>query len=174
MDILAALSRKESEIDDAEVDLGEAEIRADQAVQDVLTKRTVLDKLREQRGTLIDVARQYGALEEEALATPTVTHIGDQEIAEWQGLSRLDAVERILREAIEPRHISEIVTDLQFHGREGDDYALVSASLSNLRSRRQTVVSLGRGKWEYIRAGTNTGRHPVMDQMADETRAALR
>lgn len=67
---------------------------------------------------------------------------------EWLSLTRVDAIERSLREH-GPMHLSEIADLLAQRGRPRDDLAAVSASLSNLKATRQSVVILGQGRWGY-------------------------
>jgi hypothetical protein len=168
MDIMEILANKDAEITRTASEVNQAEVVASVANQSLAEKRTHLEKLRHQRETLAEVAQQYGVVEENPATTLEAMDVAAEEIAEWRSLTRLDAVERVLREATGPRHITEIDMDLKAHGRPDETYALVSASLANLRRRRGTVVPLGHGRWEFNRAGTNTGRNPVMEQMAQD------
>src|ERR1035437_9603479 len=156
MDIMELLRRQDEQVSHAASEVNAAEILAAEAHQDLIQKRMHFEKLREQRETLTDVARQNGVLDETTKESPDVFDLTGEATNEWRSLTRLDAVERVLRETTAPRHITEIETDLKFHGRTDDTYPLVSASLANLRARRGTVVAVGHGRWEFNRAGTNT------------------
>ena len=67
---------------------------------------------------------------------------------EWVSLTRVDAIERALREA-GPLHLTEIAALLADRGRPRDDTAAISASLTSLQKSRQSVVLVGKGRWDY-------------------------
>jgi hypothetical protein len=160
MDLLETLDWLDQRISQAESDAETADRKSLEAAMAAVLIREELEKLRSQRVTVEELARTVGVLSEpETLETIDVvpTELARAETEEWRAMSRLDAVERVLREATSARHITEIETDLKFHGRTTDTYPLVSASLANLRARRGTVVPVGHGRWEYNRAGTTTG-----------------
>ncbi len=91
------------------------------------------------------VIRRYGG---EDISAALDAHEEDNG---WDTLTRLDAVERVLALAGAPRHISKIVAELHAKGRN-DTVDLVSAALSDLKNRRQTVENVGSGRWR-IRGG---------------------
>jgi hypothetical protein len=73
----------------------------------------------------------------------------------WSGLSRAEAVERVLVDAAEPLTRLDVVERLDAAGRSGDDPDAVSAALAYLQREGRTA-RVGRGRW----APTGTGARP--------------
>jgi hypothetical protein len=125
----------------------EAEIRStDQSVtalEDDLarlctTRRDLLEELK----ALRQIARRRGLDPEPAS--------GDEAPEEdWSGLTRVDAVERVLMEAPGSLTLSEMQAELHLHGRPNDPADAISGTLAHLKRARGTVVSSGRGRWRY-------------------------
>jgi hypothetical protein len=149
MNILDLLKKQDEAISHAASEANAAEIKAGEAAQAAAEMRKILDELRAERATLEEVGRRYGQLDDlpAAAEIKSLTDYGLEDRSEWQGLTRLDAVERVVRESHEPIHIRAIVDTLHANGRTADTYPLVSASLANLRQRRESVKPAGRGHW---------------------------
>ncbi len=132
----------------------------------------------EARATLSELIVQREALEQIAIrrgwdVPPAPGEVRSLDSEDWINMPRTRAVEKVLEESSTGLHLTEIQTNLKMHGRTDDSLEVISASLAHLKKSRGSVVSLGAGRWEFIRAGTNTGRHPVMDQMAAEVQSAV-
>lgn len=69
----------------------------------------------------------------------------------WATLTRVDAVERALREA-GPLHLNEIQRYLAQRGCVRSNLAEISATLTNISRRRGSVANVGKGRWDYIKA----------------------
>lgn len=153
----ADLKRATKECDEL-VSEAQAAVGAAQSAQERVTKLT------EQRETLRNLAGQYGVGGEH-------DGVSEEDIgnSDWTGLPRLDAVERVLREAGQPIHLRKIEQVLAAHGRE-DQPAVVSAALAHLKSKRKSAISVSRGVWQYNAIGQTP---KVIDQMAQETRNRL-
>ena len=67
----------------------------------------------------------------------------------WHSLTRVDAIERVLRDH-GPLHLSEIQTLLVQRGCERSNVAAISATLTTLNRRRGSVVNTGKGRWDYV------------------------
>lgn len=134
------------------------------AVDDAQAARQRLDSLVNERGVLEGVARRQGMLDEAEIANRADSTEPDG--PEWSDLSRLDAVEHVLKEAKGPLHINHIVSRLTSLGRPNDTYHLVSASLATLKDRRGTVRPVGGGNWIYT--------PNAMSQLAADTHARIR
>jgi hypothetical protein len=159
MDILDLIGNLDKQIIRASSEANTAMIDAQAAIDVGVEKAEALTKLRSQRATLKEIATANGVVidaQPEPLEDISPTN-HDDDALDWHAMSRLDAVEHVLRSSDNPLHISQIGQHLAQHGRKGDTDALISASLSNLQKRRHTVVSVGRGNWEFVRAGTITG-----------------
>jgi hypothetical protein len=128
---------------------------ANEASRAATVARLELEQLKKELAVLVKVALDHG-IDPPELSPSDLP----QEAEDWRSLNRLDAVERVVREAAVPVHINEIVDVLQSHGREEDSYQLVSASLANLKARRGTVIPVGQGKWTFNASGTNPAGHP--------------
>lgn len=128
-DLLLALAR---DIDDTRDWL--AQLRAEVGATE---KR--LDLLQAERSAVDSAVRRYDPAARPPALTPD---------PEWVSLSRVDAIERALREA-GPLHLTEIRDLLVARGRPSDPVEAISASLSSLRATRQSVVLVGKGRWDY-------------------------
>lgn len=83
-----------------------------------------------------------------ATPAPVLTGEGDPSRA---SLSRVDAVERALREA-GPLHLNEIQRYLVQRGCEQSTIGAISATLTNLNHHRESVANVGKGRWDYTLA----------------------
>jgi len=157
------LKKQDAEIERVRAETIAARDIALEATEIADKKTDELQALINERSALAEVAKRFGAIDK---SPPEIASNDDGE--KWRRMTRLDAVERIVRESPVPIHITEIQGALTAHGRTEESYALVSASLANLRQRRGTVQPVGKGHWRYV----SSGQH-VMDQIAAETRARL-
>jgi hypothetical protein len=112
------------------------------------TRQASLDRLVLERATVAQIAQRRG------VTVPTIPVAALPPAEDWSALSRVDAVERVLRDSSSPMHLTEIQTELKRHGRSNDGLDAISATLAHIKGNRGTVVSVGHGRWEYVRAGT--------------------
>jgi hypothetical protein len=158
-DLLDLIRDYDQDIAKAEVEAQAAIDRVHEAAKAATLARGRFETLRSERSVLAKIAEERGIAEHVA-PLPEATIPPEDYEDDWRSMNRLDAVERILRESPGPMHINDIENSLRFHGRLDDNYQVISASLANLKSRRGTVVAVGQGRWEYVRAGTNASGHP--------------
>jgi len=81
----------------------------------------------------------------------------------WPTLTRVDAIERALRES-GPLHLNEIRSYLVRRGCEPSSIGAISATLTNLHQHRESVVNVGKGRWDYV--GGTEGTNPSIGDTA--------
>jgi len=148
---LAVVQQQDEEIAEAEQEIALLTARLG-------VLRGTLDDLIAQREALVQIALRRGYSPND-LMPPRTTNSDDAE-TDWLVLSRVDAIERVLRECSTSIHLAEIEGVLKAHGRTNDSTESISATLAHIRKTRHTVASLGAGRWEYVRAGTSAAGHP--------------
>ena len=129
-DLLAALA---GDIDDTRKWVDELRAELAQAEQKLTDLQVESKAVRNALG-------RYG----EAEAAPLVA--ADPE---WATLSRVDAVERALRES-GPLHLTEIQSYLVQRGCERSSIGAISATLTNLNHHRSSVANVGKGRWDFV------------------------
>jgi hypothetical protein len=107
---------------------------------------TQLKEIEEQHKTLVNIIRRldHEAEKEQQHGPPAPGH--EEMALLWQGMTRLEAVHRVLLESGRVLRLSEIVTELRRRERSEDTVNLVSAALSDLKER-ELVYSPERGMW---------------------------
>jgi hypothetical protein len=132
---------------DNEIKIVSDEIESLSAALD--TRQASLDRLVLERATVAQIAQRRG------ITVPPIPVVALPPAEDWSALSRVDAVEQVLRDSSSSMHLTEIQTELKRHGRSNDGLDAISATLAHIKGNRGTVVSVGHGRWEYVRAGTN-------------------
>jgi hypothetical protein len=158
--ILEVIRQQDEEIANTEIQFNEFTELAQDAkrrLEDLIIEQSALKQIAYRRG---------------ALLAPMPETSDELNAHLWMSMSRVDAIEKVLRESPEPMHLSEIDVALRSHGRPSDSSEAISATLAHIKKTRQTVVSMGQGRWAYLRVGTNAAgeRHPVMEELAESTR----
>lgn len=107
--------------------------------------------------------------QERTLTTLALTYPGDSpeptapvQTEDWTTMSRLDAVERVIREAGRVMHVREITDALKVHGRADDSQAMVSMSLQALRRNRGTSRMDAKGYWSYVEPPSKPEAAPII------------
>ena len=137
-------------------DIAEPEQRLRELDAQSTSIRHTIGDLLDQKAVLESIALRKG-LDISGIPQPKVMAEID---AEWSAMSRVDAIQRALREAPGPMHVTDILNELNRHGRTNDTTETISATLAHIRNKWRTVVNLGGARWEWIRAGTNASGHP--------------
>ena len=133
-ELLTGLDRKLAETEDWIDQLRTELVEAEKTVNDLRREAAAV------RSAVRRFAGSAAAGEAVEAADPT-----------WLHLSQVDAVERAVRDA-GPLHLQDIVDLLAAKGRRRPTKATVSANLTHLGQTRHSVVNIGKGRWDYVRA----------------------
>jgi len=101
-------------------------------------------ELEDSRRALQILAEQYS----DAVIKAQIAHREDEQASTWRRLSKIDAVQRALREAgdMTPTELLGYLTSM---GRPEDTAANISAALSYLKRKKGTVQRVGAARWRY-------------------------
>lgn len=163
MDLPSLFDRIDTAIAETAQGLEAAEETAAHLNAKLFELRKRMEDLQSQRLALETISREFGEGEDQVPLPPSDAAPND----EWVRLPRLGAVERILQLSPVPMHLDQIGAALRSHGRTGDTYPLISASLATLKRRKGSVVATDRGWWQYVRAGTNAGGFEPAGEVAN-------
>lgn len=142
------LAKQMAAVEQALIDRRMAEVALEEAAERASAATSEHRRRRRELQETVNVARRLGAkVDPRVTATAGIDNIAKDT---WAELTRLDAVEQVLHEAGKPLHINQLLSTLVDHGREDDNYQLVSAALANLRQRRASVRGIGGGQWEFV------------------------
>ena len=149
-------------IDKLDHDIIEARSRVLQLDSQLREETARMNSMILERDALQSAAQRYGG---EGLPVAE-----DTAAENWSHLSRVDAVERVLRECERPMHLSAIEDVLRAHWRAGDTVTLISATLAHLKRSKGTVATLGGGNWEYREVDP---LERMIDELGSTTRGRL-